>query len=320
MTSPGGIDLFALSASKDIGERIGEALEIPLSAHEEREFEDGEHKARPLATVRGRDTFVIQSLYAEDKASANDKLCRLLFFIGALKDAGAARVTAITPYLCYARKDQKSKFQDPVTTRYVAAMFEAVGTDQIMTMDVHNRAAYQNAFRIPTDLLEAEPLFVDYFAKLLKGKDTVVVSPDMGGVKRAASFGQALGKRLRREPGFAVMEKYRSEGVVSGATLAGDVEGKIAVILDDIIGTGTTMERAASACQERGAKAVYLAATHGLFLQGSGALFKNKCIQKVVVTDTVPPFRLSGKKSTEKVEVLSTARLFADIIGEIHSG
>jgi len=320
VTPPGGIDLFALSASKDIGERIGEALEIPLSAHEEREFEDGEHKARPLATVRGRDTFVIQSLYAEDKASANDKLCRLLFFIGALKDAGAARVTAITPYLCYARKDQKSKFQDPVTTRYVAAMFEAVGTDQIMTMDVHNRAAYQNAFRIPTDLLEAEPLFVDYFAKLLKGKDTVVVSPDMGGVKRAASFGQALGKRLRREPGFAVMEKYRSEGVVSGATLAGDVEGKIAVILDDIIGTGTTMERAASACQERGAKAVYLAATHGLFLQGSGALFKNKCIQKVVVTDTVPPFRLSGKKSTEKVEVLSTARLFADIIGEIHSG
>ena len=315
-----GIELFALNASKDIGERISEALEVPLSAHEEREFEDGEHKARPLATVRGRDAFVVQSLYADNKASANDKLCRLLFFIGALKDAGAARVTAITPYLCYARKDQKSKFQDPVTTRYVAAMFEAVGTDQIVTIDVHNRAAFQNAFRIRTDLLEAEPLFVDYFAKLLRSKDVVVVSPDMGGVKRAAAFGQALGKKLRREPGFAVMEKYRSEGVVSGATLAGDVEGKIAIILDDIIGTGTTMARAASACQEHGAKAVYLAATHGLFLPGSEALLKNKSIQKIVVTDTVPPFRLKGKKAAEKVEVLSTARLFADIIGEIHGG
>ena len=315
-----GIELFALNASKDIGEKISDALEIPLSAHEEREFEDGEHKARPLATVRGRDAFVVQSLYADNKASANDKLCRLLFFIGALKDAGAARVTVIAPYLCYARKDQKSKFQDPVTTRYVAAMFEAVGADEVVTIDVHNRAAYQNAFRIRTDLLEAEPLFVDYFAKLLKGKDVVVVSPDMGGVKRAATFGQALGKRLRREPGFAVMEKYRSEGVVSGSTLAGNVQDKAAVILDDIIGTGTTMARAASACQERGAKAVYLAATHGLFLPGSEALLKNKAIQKIVVTDTVPPFRLSGKKVAEKVEVLSTARLFADIIGEIHGG
>lgn len=116
----GEIAIFSLNASKDFGEAVARYLGTPLAAHEEREFEDGEHNARPLVSVRGKDVFVIQSLYGDSHQSVNDKLCRFLFFLGALKDASAGRVTAVIPYLCYARKDKKSKARDPVTTRYVA--------------------------------------------------------------------------------------------------------------------------------------------------------------------------------------------------------
>ena len=149
--------LFALGSSSEFGATVSRALGVPPAPHEERLFEDGEHKCRPLASVRGRDVFVVQSLYGETGESGNDKLCRLLFFIGALKDAAAARVTALVPYLCYSRKDRKSKPRDPVTTRYVATLFEAVGTDRVVTLDVHNLAAYQNAFRCRCENLEAAP-------------------------------------------------------------------------------------------------------------------------------------------------------------------
>src|SRR5262245_22513629 len=139
------ISLFALNSTRDFAEKVSVHLGIPLSAHEEREFEDGEHKARPLANVRGRDVFVIESLYSDSTQSVNDKLCRFLFFLGALRDASAGRVTAVIPYLCYARKDRKSKPRDPVTTRYVAALFEAVGVDRSINLDVHNLSAYTNA-------------------------------------------------------------------------------------------------------------------------------------------------------------------------------
>ena len=154
------LKLFAPNAGRAYGEAVGRALGQPLAAHEEREFEDGEHKARPLENVRDCDVFVVQSLYGDAGHSADDKLLRLLFLVGALKDASAARVTVVAPYLAYSRKDQKSKARDPVTTRYVAALFEAVGADCMVTLDVHNLAAYQNAFRCRAEHLEAGPLFV----------------------------------------------------------------------------------------------------------------------------------------------------------------
>ena len=131
MISHEEIRLFALNASREYGERISQRLEIPLSEHEEREFEDGEHKSRPLVNVRDRDVFVIQSLHGDAAQSPNDKLCRLLFFIGAVKDASAAHVTAVIPYLAYARKDRKTKSRDPVTIKYVAGLLESVGTDRV---------------------------------------------------------------------------------------------------------------------------------------------------------------------------------------------
>jgi ribose-phosphate pyrophosphokinase len=183
--------LFALQASADLGAAVAAALGQALATHEEREFEDQEHKARPLENVRGADVYVLQSLHSGPQQSANDKLCRLLFFIGALKDAGAARVTALTPYLCYARKDRRTKANDPVTTRYVASLFEAVGTDAVVTLDVHNPAAFENAFRQPTIALTALPLFVDYLKGSAEHK-ICVVSPDAGGAKRADLLHEAL--------------------------------------------------------------------------------------------------------------------------------
>jgi ribose-phosphate pyrophosphokinase len=173
---PGRLQLFAMQSTAELGGDIAGALGEPIAAHEERAFEDGEHKVRTLDPVGGADVYVVQSKHGEPHDSANDKLCRLLFFIDALKDAGAARVTAVVPYLCYARKDRRTKANDPVTTRYVAGMFESVGTDCIVTLEVHNPVAFENAFRCRTVTLTGAPLFVDY-ARSLADDNLCVVSP-----------------------------------------------------------------------------------------------------------------------------------------------
>lgn len=314
MPSGDGISIFALGGSADYAGRVAKYLEMPLVPLEEREFEDGEHKIRPLSDVRRQDVFVIHSLYGDDRQSGNDKLCRLLFFIGALKDAGAERITAITPYLCYARKDRRTKPLDPVTTKYLAQLFEAVGTDRIVTVDVHNLAAYENAFRCWTDHLEARPLFVDHFAPLCEGQSVVVVSPDVGGVKRAEEFRLALAAKMHSEPTAAFMEKRRSGGVVTGEMLVGDVKGRTAILIDDLVSTGTTLRRAAHACHQAGATRVHAAATHGLFVGDAAAVVSDATIDSFVVTDTVPPFRLAGTAAAAKITVLDSARLIADAI------
>jgi len=312
--------VFALHASRSFGEGVARQLGISLSAREERDFEDGEHKSRPLVNVRNRDVFVIQSLYADTKQSVNDKLVRLLFFIGALKDASAGRVTAVVPYLAYARKDAKTQTRDPVTTRYVAQMFEAAGTDRMVTMDVHNLAAFQNAFRCRTDHLEATKPFVTHFAALLKDEPQItVVSPDIGGMKRAERFREALGRALNREPNVAFMEKARAKGMMRGGRLVGDVTGH-AIIVDDLISTGGTLLHAAAACREHGATKVHAAATHGVFVGSANDLLAGTILDSVVVTDTIPPFRLDPELARNKLVVLSAAPLFAEAIRRIHSG
>jgi ribose-phosphate pyrophosphokinase len=316
----GELALFALNTSQDFAEKVSERLAVPLCPHEERDFEDGEHKTRPLVSVRGKDVFVIQSLYSDAHHSVNDKLCRLLFFLGALRDASAAHLTAVVPYLCYARKDRKSKSRDPVTTRYVATLFEAIGVDRVLTLDVHNVAAFQNAFRNHTDHLEARKLFVDYFAPLVRQKDVVVVSPDIGGVKRAEDFRQSLSTALGRNVPGAFMEKYRSAGVVSGEAVVGDVAQRTAIIIDDLISSGTTLARAAEACRARGAETVYAAASHGVFVGKASAVLAHPALEKVVVTNTIPPFRLDPNLVSAKLVLLDAAALFAEAIQRIHSG
>ena len=312
--------LFVLGERRELGQGIGRALGIPLSEHEERDFEDGEHKSRPKTNVRGRDVFVVNSLFGEPARSVNDKLCRLLFFLGALRDAGAGRVTALVPYLCYTRKDRRTKPRDPLTLRYVAALFEAVGVSRVLTLDVHNVAAFENAFRCGTDHLEARPLLTGYFQEALAGRDVTVVSPDLGGIKRAQSFHDALARHFAGRVAFAFMDKQRSEGVVTGETLVGPLTGRVALLVDDLIGTGTTIRRAARACVAAGASQVQVAATHGLFLPGAAEMVDDSAIARVVVTNTVPPFRLAPELVRRKLQVVDTAPLLAEAIRRIHEG
>lgn len=313
--------VFALDSSRHLGTGITHHLGVALSPQEEREFEGGEHKARPLVNVRGVDVFVVASLAGDDDQSANDKLCRLLFFIGALKEASARSVTAVVPYLCYSRKDRQTKARDPVTTRYVAQLFEAVGTDRLMTIDVHNLAAFQNASRCSTDHLEATQLFVDHVRQLVSGDDVVVVSPDIGGVKRAERFRRRLESELGRPVELAFTGKHRSRGVVSGPNqVLGEVEGRVAIVFDDLISSGGTMHRVVDMLTRQGAAEVHLAATHGALVPEAAALFSVPSISSVIVTDSVRPGRLPEAVVGDRLVVLEIGPLLAEAIARVQSG
>lgn len=307
-----------MQASRAWGEAVAAELGLQLSPHEERAFEDGEHKTRPLASVRGRDVFVLQSLHGDTFQGVNDKLCRLLFFIGALKDASAASVTAVVPYLPYARKDRKTQVRDPVTTRYVAALFESVGTDRVITLDVHNLAAYQNAFRCRTEHLEAAGMFARHFATRLGQRPAVVVAPGAADMKRTDQFRQRLGLALRRPVGAAFADESRGEHGLPDL-IVGDVADRCVIVVDDRIGTGATLARTARACRARGAAEVHAAATHGLFVGAAAELLADEAVDSIVITDSVPPFRLPDGAVRDKLQVLPTAALFAAAISRLHA-
>ena len=311
------LQIFALEATGELGQAVATVLGQPLAAHEEREFEDGEHKSRPLDDVAGADVYVVQSTHGGPQQSANDKLCRLLFFIGALKDAGAARVTAVSPYLCYLRKDRRTKPNDPVTTRYVASLFEAVGTDCMVTLEVHNPAAFENAFRCRTVALSGTPLFVDYVKANLTNENLSVISPDAGGMKRAELLRETLEHALGRPLGKGLAEKHRSAGVVSGELFAGDVIGSTALIVDDLISTGGTLLRTARSARTAGAKRVLAFVTHGLFMTGAAAVLVDPALDQVVISNAVPPFRLEPAQS-KKLVILPAAPLLAEAIRRLH--
>lgn len=306
--------VFALNDSLAPGGRLCSELGISMSAHEEREFDDGEHKARPLVDVRGGDVYVVQSLHGDRLHSASEKLCRLLFFIGALKDAAAARVSAVVPYLAYARKDRRSQPRDPVTTRYVAALFEAAGADMVMTVDVHNVAAFQNAFRCRTEHIETQALFAADIAAFAGARGVTVVAPDAGASHRAHGFRLALSAALGTPVAAAFAEKHRSAGSLSGDLLVGDVAGRDVVIVDDLIASGATMARTAAACRRLGAAHVTALATHGLFTGDAATVLGDGAIDRLLVTDTVPPFRLEPGALRERLVILAVAPLLAAAI------
>jgi ribose-phosphate pyrophosphokinase len=314
------MDLFALDASREFGRKVATALGAELAAHEEREFEDGEHKARPLVSVRGHEVYVIQSLHSGPVASVNDKLCRLLFFISTLKENGARRVTAVIPYLAYARKDRQTKPRDPVTTRYVAVLLEAAGADLVMTLEVHNIVAFQNAFRCQTIHLDPRRLFAREAISLVGDAPVVVASPDPGGVKRAQLFRETLEASLGRPVGSAFLEKRRSAGVVSGELLVGEVEGATVLMIDDLISTGGTLARAAKACRGHGAREVFAFAAHGLFVGDASSVIRQSELAMTFVTDTVPPFRLEPEMIGRHVQIITAAPLFAEAIRRCQGG
>jgi ribose-phosphate pyrophosphokinase len=313
----GAMLLFAPKASLDFGTRVADALGVPLSSSEEREFDGGEHKMRPLVDVCNEDAYIVQSTCGDASASANDKLCRLLFFAGALKDAGAARVTAITPYLAYARKDRRTQPSDPVTTRYVAALIEAVGIDRVVTLDIHNEVAFDNAFRCHTVRLEAAEVLAANLAGEICDRPVAVMSPDIGGVKRAQRLRECLVSTLARDVDFAFMEKRRASGIVSGESLVGDVAGRVVIIYDDVIATGTTILRACQAARRAGAQSVYVAAAHAAFLPKATQFFESRAADGVLVTDSIPLRQEFAKWLTSGLRICSVAPLVARAIQDL---
>jgi ribose-phosphate pyrophosphokinase len=314
------VSIFAPAATGELGARIAAELGLPIGRHEETMFSGGELKLRPLESVRGRSVYVVQTLFGDARGSANDRLCSLLFFIGALKDAGARRVSACVPYLAYARQERHSAARDPVTTRYTAQLFEAVGVDQMVVLEAHDRAAFDNAFRCATAHLEATALFVRHFCAQAVGPAFAVATPDIGGAKRARRFQELLQTAAGYAVNFAIVDKKRIKGVVSGDLFAGDVAGRRVVIVDDLISSGTTILHAIDACRHAGAARIDVAATHASFAPEALRIFESARPDSVVVTDSA---QLSGGFAAhlhKSLRTLSIASLFAEAIWRLETG
>lgn len=313
--------LFSLEADRAFADAVACHLGVARSDHEERDFNDGEHKIRPLTNVRGRDVYLVQSLHSDGRYGVNDKLVRLLFFIGALRDASADRITAVIPYLCYSRKDRQAQPRDPIASRYLSQLLEAMQLDSLATLDVHNDAALQNSLRCPAQPLHAQALFLDHFAGSLAHDRLCVASPDIGGVKRAESFRERLSQVMDREIPIAYTEKKRRDGEVTGpASVTGDVTGRDVIIFDDMIASGTTITRAAEAFLGEGARSVHAAATHGVFTDESDRILASADLSSITITNSLPPWRLRNQSVTQKLTVLDAAPLVAEAIRRMHEG
>jgi len=310
--------IFDISSPASLGRDVARAAGYPLAPHEFRAFSGGQHKARALVSVRGEDVFVLSAMRPTDGVSVNDHLIRLLFFIAACRDHGAARLTAVVPWLAYSRKDRVTKARDPVSSRYVAQLFEAVGTDMLVTVDVHNPAAFQNGFRCRTIHLDTCRLFSAHVARLAADAPVTIMSPDCGGVKRAELLRQSVELVRSKPAGFAFMEKHRSMDVVSGHLFAGDVADQAVWIVDDIIESGETMLRAARACRDRGARAVHLLATHAFCDAGATDRLVRAAIDSLTVTDTAGA--LASAVPGAQICTLSVAPMIGQCLARIHHG
>lgn len=310
--------IFDLTPSHPLGRDTAHAAGYSVAAHEARDFSGGQHKLRPLVSVRGADVFVIAALDPAEALSVNDRLVRMLFFVATCRDHGAARVTAVAPWLPYARKDRVTKARDPVSSRYVAQLFEAVGTDALVTVDVHNLAAFQNGFRCRTVNLDTRRLFASEVADHAGETPVVILSPDLGGAKRAEQVRQAV-EMVRNQPaGFALVEKHRSSGVLSGDLFAGEVAGRDVWILDDMIESGETMRRAALACQARKARSAHLLATHAFCDAPVLGRLWEAGVTSLTVTDTTGGAGpLAGDA---RVRIRSVAPLLGQCLARLHSG
>lgn len=307
------VKIFSGSAHKQFAENVCVNLGVPLSASKLFRFSDGEIGVSIEESVRGADVYVVQPTCEP----ANEHLIELLIIVDALKRASAYRVNLVMPYFGYARQDRKTRSREPITAKLVANLLEKAGADRVISADLH-AGQIQGFFDIPVDHLTGGPLLASYFKRVLQKEAEAglvsVVSPDIGGVVRARKFAEQIGNA-----DLAIVDKRRSHEVANTCEvmeIIGNVEGKTALLVDDIIDTAGTMVKAAEALMERGAKEVYACATHGVLSGPAIDRLKSSCIKEVVLTDTIP---LAEEKKFEKVKVLPIAPLFAEALRRIHS-
>jgi ribose-phosphate pyrophosphokinase len=301
--------LFSGNSNRKLAAAVAEKMNARVGNALVDKFKNEECRIEIKENVRGAEVFVLQSICKSPTGnSVNDSLVELLLIIDALRRASAYRITAVVPYYGYAKQDKKTKGREPISAKLVANMMAAAGAARVVTIDLH-AAQIQGFFDLPVDNLEAAPTLCNYLKREgLQDERIVVVSPDAGGVTRA----EKLAKRLHSS--LAIVFKRRPEPDVSEVTeIVGDVRGKVAVIVDDMISTGGTLAKAAEALIARGATQVVACATHGIFAGEAIAQLEHSPIHRVIVTDTIPaPDGLS-----ERFQVLSIAQILADAIKRI---
>lgn len=298
--------IFSGTGNPELSARIAEQLGIPLGAIAVRRFSDGEMRVQIDESVRGDDVFIVQP----GSHPVNDNFMELLIMVDAFRRASARRVTVVMPYYCYARQDKKVKPREPIAAKLTANLITTAGANRVLTIDLH-AGQIVGFFDIPVDHLYAGPILAQYFADEFSSREKmVVVSPDVGGVPRARAFAEFLGTPI------AIIVKRRPEPNKSEVMeVIGDVAGKTAVMIDDMIDTGGSVVLGAQALIERGATEVYATCTHGILSDEAVPKLIASPIKRVVITDTIP---LPDEKRNDKIVVVSVAGLLADAIKRIH--
>lgn len=299
--------VFSGNSNPNLANRICEYLKQPIGAAKVTTFSDGEVQIEITENVRSKDIFVVQSTCWP----VNDNLVELLLMIDAFKRSSASRITAVIPYYGYSRQDKKVAPRVPISAKLIADLLTVSGADRVITMDLH-AGQIQGFFDIPVDNLFAAPVIIDYI-KNNYNKNFIIVSPDAGGVERARAFAKRL------ESGLAIVDKRReSPNKAEAMAVIGDVKGKIAVILDDMVDTAGTLTEAANAIMNHGATEVHACCTHPVLSGPALDRIQSSVLKSIVVTDSIP---LNPKTADcEKIKVLSVAELFGEAIVRCHNG
>lgn len=300
------VKIFSGTSNKSLAEKIASKLGMKLGDAKIVTFKDGETFVKLNETVRGATVFVVQST----SNPVNESLMELLIFIDALKRASASKIVTVIPYYGYARQDRKASPREPITAKLVANLLTSAGATRVMTMDLHARQI-QGFFDIPVDHMEALPILANYFIeKGLCGDKVVVVSPDVGGVKRARALADWLDSKM------AIIDKRRPKPNVSEVmNIIGEVDGKIAIFIDDMIDTAGTITNGAEAIIKKGAKEAYACCTHAVFSGPAMERIAESPLKEVVITDSI---ELPEEKKLEKIKVLSIDKLFSEGIRRIY--
>ena len=303
------LTIVAGRVNRELAEEVAERLGLGLLPMDLSEFKNGELHCKFGESIRGADLFIFQGHCSTSDMSVNDAIMEHLIMVDAAKRASAKRITVVAPFYGYGRQDRKAEGREPITAKLLANMFEVAGAKRIVSVDLHS-GQIQGFFDGPVDHLTAMPVLVNWMAENLP-EDLVVVSPDAGRVKVAERYANQLHADL------AIVHKRRVRGAkntVEAKEVVGEVDGRTCVLIDDMIDTAGTICAAAEQLVERGAKAVYCAATHGVFSGEAIDRLKNSVIEKVVITNTLP---LPPEKRIDKIEVLSAAGIIADAIDAV---